>query len=71
MLMHYKTHMENLFSKKIKTIRTDGGGEFTSSSFKSFLTQHGVIQHQPDLPPRIATPNFSSVVAKWLRNSLG
>ena len=37
------------FSSTIKTLRSDGGGEFTSKSFESFLSSNG-IQHQISCP---------------------
>ena len=41
--------IETQFSSKIKTLRSDGGGEYTSSAFKSYLQQHG-ITHQLSCP---------------------
>ena len=43
--VHFKAYVENLIGNKIKVLRTDSGGEFTSSMFKSFLLQHGIM-HQ-------------------------
>ena len=37
--------IENQFSAKIKVFRSDGGGEYTSTEFKTYLLQHGVIHH--------------------------
>ena len=37
------------FSTTIKTLRSDGGGEYTSKSFESFLTSNG-IHHQISCP---------------------
>ena len=45
----FKTYVENLLGNKIKTFRTDSGGEFTSSAFTNFLLQHG-ISHQFSCP---------------------
>ena len=42
--MHFKALVENQFGSKIKTLRTDGGGEYTSNHFKSFCLDNG-IQH--------------------------
>ena len=39
----FKALIETQFSTKIKTFRSDGGGEYTSTAFKSFLSQHGII----------------------------
>ena len=41
--------IETHFSSKIKTFRFDGGGEYTSSAFKSYLLQHCII-HQISCP---------------------
>ena len=35
----------NQFSLKIKTFRSNGGGEFTSNEFKSYLSNHGIAHH--------------------------
>ena len=35
----------NQFSLKIKTFRSDGGGEFTSNEFKAYLSNHGITHH--------------------------
>ena len=43
--VHFNAMIENQFSSKIKTFRSDGGGEFTSSDFKSYLSQHGITHH--------------------------
>jgi hypothetical protein len=32
----FKSLVENLFEKKIKTLRSDNGGDFSSDDFKSF-----------------------------------
>ena len=32
--------------RKIKTLRTDNGGEYTSKEFQLYLEQHGIV-HQP------------------------
>lgn len=37
--------VENLFSKKLKTFQCDGGGEFNSLEFTSYLDQHGIQRH--------------------------
>jgi hypothetical protein len=38
----FKTLVENQFSISIKQFQSDGGGEFTSLQFQSFLTEHGI-----------------------------
>lgn len=47
--VHFKAIIENLFSTKIKTFRSNGGGEFTTNEFKTFLLQQGII-HQISCP---------------------
>lgn len=41
--------MENLFDSKIKTLRSDSGGEFLSSQFQQFFNQEGTV-HQLSCP---------------------
>ena len=41
----FKAMIETQFSSKIKTFRFNGGGEYTSFAFKSYLLQHFII-HQ-------------------------
>ena len=41
----FHIHAEKYTSKRIKTIRTDNGGEYISKQFKSYIEQHG-IEHQ-------------------------
>jgi hypothetical protein len=38
----FKDFVENQFNTKIKQIQSDGGGEYTSLQFQSFITQHGL-----------------------------
>lgn len=45
----FKAMVETQFSTKIRTLRSDGGGEYTSSTFKTYLQQHGII-HQISYP---------------------
>lgn len=40
--VNYKTLVENQFSTTIKQLQSDGGGEYTSLQFQTFLTQHGI-----------------------------
>ena len=47
--VHFNAMVANQFSLKIKTFRSDGGGEFTSNEFKSYLSNHG-ITHQLSCP---------------------
>lgn len=41
----FKLQIENLFSLKIKTFRSDGGGEFMSNQFQRLLQTNGIV-HQ-------------------------
>ena len=47
--VHFKNLIENQFSTKIKTFRSDGGGQYTSTTFKSYLSHNGII-HQISCP---------------------
>ena len=58
--LHFKALVENQFGSKIKTLRTDGGGEYISNLFKSFCLDHG-IQHQLSCP---YTPQQNGVVER-------
>ena len=42
---HFKANVENQLDTKIKFLRTDRGGEFTSNAFKHFFLSHGLIHH--------------------------
>lgn len=59
--VHFKNLVENQFSVKIKTFRSDGGGEYTSTIFKSYLSQNDII-HQ------ISCHTLLSKMA-WLKGS--
>ena len=56
----FKAMIENQFSSKIKTLRSDGGGEYTFSVVKSYQLQHGII-HQISCP---YTPQQNGFVEK-------
>ena len=43
--VQFKAMIENQFSAKIKTFRLDGGGEDTSTKFKTYLSQQGIKFH--------------------------
>ena len=45
----FKSLVENEFGKKIKTLRSNNGGEFVKNEFESFLSKHG-IQHEKIVP---------------------
>ena len=38
----FKSLVENESGKKIKTLRTNNGGEFIKKEFESFLSKHGI-----------------------------
>lgn len=38
----FETLLENQSEKKIKVLRTDGGGEYTSKMFEEFCAEHGI-----------------------------
>ena len=62
--IEFKAMVETQFSIKIKTLRSDGGGEYTSSAFKSYLLQHG-ITHQISCP---YTPQQNGLVERKHRH---
>ena len=41
----YKLDLENQLERKIKLLRTDRGGEYIFSLFKSFCEDHGIRRH--------------------------
>jgi hypothetical protein len=45
----FKSLVENLLSKKIKSFQSDGGGEFTSNQFKQYLSSNGIL-HRVSCP---------------------
>ena len=59
-----KAMVETQFSTKIKTLRSYGGGEYTSSIFKSYLSQNGII-HQISCP---YTPQQNGLVKRKHRH---
>jgi len=56
--------IKNQFSSKIKIFRSDGGGEFTSNDFKTYLSQHGITHHLS----RPHTPKQNGVVKRKHRH---
>lgn len=47
--INWKTMVENISGKKLKTFRTDNGGEYTSGKFQEYLKRHG-IRHETTVP---------------------
>lgn len=45
----FKATVENQLNSKIKTLRSDNGGEFSSNAFNLFYSSHGII-HQFSCP---------------------
>jgi hypothetical protein len=45
----FRTKVEKMFDRSIKTLRSDGGGEYTSKEFSDYLQQAG-ISHDAFLP---------------------
>lgn len=60
----FKSLVENIFSTKIKILRSDGGGEFVNSHLASFLSSHGIF-HQKSCP---YTPQQNGVVERKHRH---
>ena len=46
---YFKAYVENHLYTSLKVLRTDGGGEFTSTIFHQFCSNHGII-HQTSCP---------------------
>ncbi|KAM1580053.1 hypothetical protein ACFX1Z_041414 [Malus domestica] len=42
--VEFKSYVENTIGNKIKVVRSDSGGEFTSHQFQHFLKLHGILQ---------------------------
>jgi hypothetical protein len=62
----FKVLVENQFSSSIKQLQSDGGGEFISNHFQSFLTKHG-IKHRKSCP---YTSQQNGLVERKLRHIL-
>ncbi|KAD7477730.1 hypothetical protein E3N88_00866 [Mikania micrantha] len=62
----FKQLVENEVGTKLKTLRTDRGGEFTSSEFNSFCKEHGIAR-QLTAP---YTPQQNGVVERRNRTML-
>ncbi|WZZ50900.1 hypothetical protein YC2023_051007 [Brassica napus] len=46
---NFQTYVTNHYHAKIKILRSDNGGEYTSHAFKQHLSQHGIL-HQTSCP---------------------
>ena len=61
--LKWKALVENTTKKKIKTLRTDNGGEYTSAKFKRYLEEEG-IRHELTIPK---TPEQNGVAERLNR----
>ena len=59
----WKALVEKSSGRKIKTLRSDNGGEYTSTEFTSFLTKEG-IKHELTIPH---TPQQNGVAERLNR----
>jgi len=62
----YKAWAENVTGRKIKILRTDGGGEYVNKRFKEFLNENG-IEHQRTVP---YTPQQNGVSERFNRTAM-
>ena len=63
----FKTHVENLIGEKIKVLRSDNGGEYTSNDFKDFCKEAGIkrektVSYNP-WQNRVAERNNWSIIS--------
>ena len=61
--LEWKVMVGNQYGKKIKTLRTDNGGEYLSGKFKAFLKKEGV-RHELTVPK---TPEQNGVAERLNR----
>ena len=61
--MEWKSLVENSSGHKVKKLRTDNGGEYTSTEFESYLKDEG-IEHQYSIPK---TPEQNEVSERMNR----
>lgn len=59
----WKTLVENQYEKKIKILRTDNGGEYTSVEFEGYLQDEGIL-HEKTIPK---TPEQNGVAERMNR----
>jgi len=62
----FKTLVENQFNAKVKTFRSDNGGEYTSNVFRDYLKKEG-IRHETTIPK---TPEQNGVAERMNRTLL-
>ena len=58
LLSHMEALAEKQSKRKLKTLRTDNGGEYTSTQFEKYLKEEG-IRHERTVPK---TPQQNGVV---------
>ena len=61
--LRWKVLVEKSSGRKLKTIRTDNGGEYTSTAFEEYLTSEG-IRHERTIP---RTPEQNGVAERMNR----
>src|SRR5271170_468109 len=59
----YKAWAENITERKIKILRTDGGGEYLNVEMRAYLKEHG-IEHQHTVP---YTPQQNGIAERFNR----
>src|SRR5579871_3822923 len=62
----YKTWPENVTGKRIKILRTDGGGEYVNNAMSKYLEEYG-IEHQRTVP---YTPQQNGVSERFNRTAM-
>uniref|UniRef100_A0A1J3J2T0 Retrovirus-related Pol polyprotein from transposon TNT 1-94 n=4 Tax=Noccaea caerulescens TaxID=107243 RepID=A0A1J3J2T0_NOCCA len=62
--INFQSYVTNHYNAKIKTFRSDNGGEYTSKAFKQFLDKNGII-HQTSCP---YTPQQNGVAERKNRH---
>ena len=48
--LKWKSCVENQLGKKIKILRTDNGGEYTSNEFAQYLKNEGINRYEYTIP---------------------
>uniref|UniRef100_A0A1J3DVK1 Retrovirus-related Pol polyprotein from transposon TNT 1-94 n=2 Tax=Noccaea caerulescens TaxID=107243 RepID=A0A1J3DVK1_NOCCA len=62
--INFQSYVSNHYNAKIKTLRSDNGGEYTSQAFKQYLNKNGII-HQTSCP---YTPQQNGVAERKNRH---
>ena len=62
-----KAMVENNFNKKIKSVRSDGGGEYVKSDFQNFCESEGIrMEHLvPYTPQQHITKRDGNMPSPW------